>query len=146
MAAGQHRPTAGFKSRELGGLRRQGRCDLLVRWRLTGLCSGACKHMATKRGPACSAVAELRSAVSPIPRLMVPDITVSTSDAGCVCGAIAYPAGNLSRRANRPALVGSPNKTAASAPAGSAFAAGPHLTSLGAIAVCTSSAEAKEAI
>src|SRR3954453_17794205 len=95
-----------------------------------------------KKLPAGSALAALRLAVSPIPKLMVPDITVSTSDAGCVCGAIAYPAGNLSRRANRPALVGSPKNIAPSAPAGSAFGPGPHLTSLGEIITCASLAEA----
>src|ERR1700692_2122011 len=94
-----------------------------------------------KKLPAGNVVVALRSAASPIPILPAPEITVTTSGTGCVCGGTAYPAGNLSRRTNKPSLVGSPYKTAACAPAGSTFGPGPHFTSLG-VAMCTSSAKA----
>src|SRR5262245_20555206 len=47
-----------------------------------------------KKLPAGSAMVALRSAFSPIPRLPVPDMTVTTSLTGCVCGGTEYPAGN----------------------------------------------------
>src|SRR5262245_60026337 len=70
--------------------------------------------------------------------LKAPEITVRTSSTGCLCAGTLQPFGNLSRSTNKPSLLGSPNRTAASAPGGSMAGAGAHLMSCGETLVCPS--------
>src|SRR5215831_11779547 len=73
-----------------------------------------------------------------MPKRNVPERTVTTSTTECEWGGTRYPFGTLTRSTNKPALLGSPKRTAACAPAGSTSGAGPHLTSCGETIFCAS--------
>src|SRR6266851_8042552 len=80
------------------------------------------------------------SSLSPVPKLAVPEITVTFSSAGCIWGGTLYPAGSLNLRTNGPSFPGSPDRTAICAPFGSDGGAAAHLMPLASTTVCASSA------
>src|SRR6476659_836096 len=68
--------------------------------------------------PAGSTSPFVSSHVSPLPKWNVPEMIVTRSGLGCVCGRILYPSGALTRKTNGPSLVGSPSCPTNLAPGG----------------------------
>src|SRR5438093_6057028 len=64
-----------------------------------------------------------------MPMLKVPEMTVTRSVFGCVCGGTRYPSGSLIRNTKGPSLAGSPSRMAILAPFGSDGGPSRHLIS-----------------
>src|SRR6266567_491353 len=82
-----------------------------------------------------------------MPTLSVPEITVTFSRCGCVCGGNLNPSGILTRTVKSPVEAdGSPSSTDICAPGGTDGGAGPHFTWSDVKAVCaTNGCAAKDA-
>src|SRR5688572_8844204 len=86
--------------------------------------------------PAVISCVAASSNFGPDPRLSVPEITVTCSATGCVCGGTLNPGGNCRRMVNNPSLVRSPEITAILAPGGNPAGPSVHFKSAGVIMTC----------
>src|SRR5688572_4607412 len=92
--------------------------------------------------PAVNSCAAVSSNFAPCPILNDPEITVTCSAPGWVCGGILNPAGNCRRMVNRPSFLGSPFKMAILAPAGNDGGPSLHFRSPGVNLTCSALAVA----